>query len=234
MLTIAAIGAHPDDIEIFMYGVMAAFKQRGDQISLIVATDGAAGGVDPTSELGPALAATRAEETQQGLVKLGVPNLLGLPDGGLAHADDAPAKIAKAIDAAAPDLIITHGPEDYHPDHRALSNYVSDAAGFRCPILFADSLMGVGFQPEYYVDITAHADDKFAAIAAHRSQQPERFADAARIMNRYRAAQCNAPRGHYAEAYRMDKRFPFTDIRGMLPDAPPYRPFYVPNSDALI
>ncbi|MCE2516464.1 MAG: PIG-L family deacetylase [Alphaproteobacteria bacterium] len=229
-MNIMAIGAHPDDIEIFMYGLLAAAKTRGDDITLVVATDGAAGGATPGAEL----AAQRADETRKGLAELGVPRLLGLPDGGLATAPDAAAEINKVIRQAAPDLIITHGPEDYHPDHRALSKYVTDAAGFRCPILFADTLMGVGFAPDYYVDITSYAEAKTRAIMAHDSQQPARFAEAARIMNRFRSAQCNGPDGHFAEAYRMDRRFPFTDIRAMLPDAPPYRPFYVPDSDALI
>ena len=47
MLKITAIGAHPDDIEIFFYGTLAACRDRGDTISLVVATDGAAGGDDP-------------------------------------------------------------------------------------------------------------------------------------------------------------------------------------------
>ena len=230
MLNITAIGAHPDDIEIFMYGFMAAAKARGDALTLIVATDGAAGGENP----GPALAAKRADEARTGLAALGEPVLLNLPDGGLVDAPDAQDKITSAINIAAPDLIITHGPEDYHPDHRALSQYVNNAASFRCPILYADTLMGVGFNPEFYVDITAHAEAKTKAIMAHESQHPHRFAEAAKIMNRYRAAQCNAPDGHYAEAYRLERRFPFTDIRAMLPEAPPYRPFYVPDSDALI
>ena len=230
MLNITAIGAHPDDIEIFMYGFMAAAKARGDALTLIVATDGAAGGENP----GAALAAKRAGEARTGLAALGEPVLLNLPDGGLVDAPDAQDKITSAINIAAPDLIITHGPEDYHPDHRALSQYVNNAASFRCPILYADTLMGVGFTPEFYVDITAHAEAKTKAIMAHESQHPHRFAEAAKIMNRYRAAQCNAPDGHYAEAYRLDRRFPFTDIRAMLPEAPPYRPFYVPDSDALI
>ena len=230
MLNITAIGAHPDDIEIFMYGFMAAAKARGDALTLIVATDGAAGGENP----GPALAAKRADEARTGLAALGEPVLLNLPDGGIVDAPDAQDKITSAINTAAPDLIITHGPEDYHPDHRALSQYVNNAASFRCPILYADTLMGVGFNPEFYVDMTAHAEAKTKAIMAHESQHPHRFAEAAKIMNRYRAAQCNAPDGHYAEAYRLERRFPFTDIRAMLPDAPPYRPFYVPDSDALI
>ena len=230
MLNITAIGAHPDDIEIFMYGFMAAAKARGDALTLIVATDGAAGGENP----GPELAAKRADEARTGLAALVEPVLLNLPDGGLVDAPDAQDKITSAINTAAPVLIITHGPEDYHPDHRALSQYVNNAASFRCPILYADTLMGVGFNPEFYVDITAHAEAKTKAIMAHESQHPHRFAEAAKIMNRYRAAQCNAPDGHYAEAYRLERRFPFTEIRAMLPAAPPYRPFYEPDSDALI
>ena len=230
MLNITALGAHPDDLEIFMYGCLAAMKARGDRLTLIIATDGAKGGDNP----GAKLAAQRAKETEKGLAKLGKPQLLGLPDGGLATAPDAQEKISQAIALSAPDLIITHGQEDYHPDHRALARYVEDAASFRCPILIADTLMGVGFTPQFYVDITAYMTDKTDAILAHDSQFPHRFSDAATIMNRYRAAQCNAPVGHYAEAYRVSSRFPFTDIRQMIPPPPPYRPFYVPNSDALI
>ena len=36
-------------------------------------------------------------------------------------------------------------------------------------------------------------------------------------MNRYRAAQCNAPENCYAEVYRYDKKFPFTDISSFMP-----------------
>ena len=230
MLKITAIGAHPDDIEIFFYGTLAACRDRGDAISLVVATDGAAGGDDP----GPALAARRAGEAQCGLARLGTPILLDLPDGRLAEADDAATRLRDAVAETEPDLILTHAPEDYHPDHRALSHLLADIASFRCPILLADTLMGVGFTPEFYVDITPYQDEKQAAIMAHESQEPHRFARAAAIMNSFRSAQCNAPHGHAAEAWRIDHRFPFTDIRQILPPPPPLRPFYVRGSDALI
>ena len=64
--------------------------------------------------------------------------------------------------------------------------------------------MGVGFAPDYYVDISAYFAAKQQAIMAHHSQDPTRFSAAAQITNRFRAAQCNAPDGHYAEAYRLD------------------------------
>lgn len=229
-MKIVGIGAHPDDVEIFFYGFLAACKARGDDISIGVATDGAAGGDNP----GAKLAATRAEETTNALTALATPILLGLPDGGLAEAADARQVIARFLADCKPDLVVTHAPDDYHPDHRALSHFVTDAVGFTCPILFAETLMGVGFTPDVYVDITPFFDAKQAAIMAHDSQEPERFAAASALMNRYRAAQCNAPDGHYAEAYRIASRFPFTDIREMVPAAPAYRPFYVTGSDALI
>ena len=229
-MNIVAIGAHPDDLEIFAYGFLAAASSRGDNLILGVATDGAAGGVNQGAEL----ARQRAEEAKIGLAALGIPTLLDLPDGQLADAPNARNCIGDYIRNAAPDLVITHAPEDYHPDHRALSHYVTDAVGFTCPILFAETLMGVGFTPDFYVDITPFFAAKQAAIMAHDSQEPERFAAASALMNRYRAAQCNAPDGHYTETYRMAARFPFADIREMLPAAPAYRPFYVTGSDALI
>ncbi|MDC1382550.1 PIG-L family deacetylase [Candidatus Puniceispirillum sp.] len=229
-MNIVAIGAHPDDLEIFAYGFLAAATARGDHLYLGVATDGAAGGVSP----GPKLARQRAKETVAGLALLGTPTLLDLPDGDLVNAPKAREKITDFIRSSSPDLVITHAPEDYHPDHRALSSFVVDAAGFICPVLFCDTLMGVGFNPDYYVDISLHFDDKKNAIMAHHSQEPARFVSASNIMNRFRAAQCNAPEDHFAEAYRVDSRFPFADIRDLLPPPPPYRPFYVPGSNALI
>ena len=233
MLKIVAIGAHPDDIEIFMYGFLGACRNRGDNLSLIVATDGAAGTVAGGSG-GAELALMRAAETKQGLSALGEPTLLNLPDGKLAQTPSAAAIICESIAQAEPDLIITHAPEDYHPDHRALAAMVADAGSFNAPLLFADTLMGVGFMPEFYVDTTTLASEKKTAIMAHKSQHPERFARAAAIADRFRAAQCNAPDDHRAEAFRLARRFPFADIRAMLPPPPPLRPFYTGASDALI
>lgn len=229
-MKILAIGAHPDDIEIFVYGTLAACAARGDEVRVAVATDGGAGGNGPVAEL----VQQRAAETTKGLAKLGRPHLFGFPDGQLASQPDAGRAIADLVSDFRPDAVITHAPEDYHPDHRALSRLVEDAAGFICPLFFADTLMGVGFTPEFYVDITPHHADKQTAIMAHDSQRPQRFAAGSALQNRFRAGQCNAPEGHYAEAFRVFRRFPFADAGAILPPPPPRRPFYVPGSDAFL
>ena len=53
-------------------------------------------------------------------------------------------------------------------------------------------------------------------------------------MNSYRAAQCNAPRGTYAEAYSFTSSFPFTDIRDILPSAHKLRPFHIDNQNGFL
>jgi len=229
-MKILAIGAHPDDIEIFMFGFLSACMDRGDTILLAVATDGSKGGVNLNNNL----VKQRKLETQLGLSKLGKVKMLGFKDGNLHNENNAKEKIDDLIKTSDPDLILTHAPEDYHPDHSYLSKYIKAVAGFRCPLLFSDTLLGVNFIPEIYVDITKYFNYKKKAILCHKTQNPNNFVEAVEIMNRFRAAQCNAPRGNYAEAYRLDKKFPFSDIRGLLPCSPQYRPFYRNLKNSLI
>ncbi len=219
-MRILGCGAHPDDIDIFFFGTLAAARATGAVIGCLIATDGAAGGTAP----GPELARQRHAEATEAAAGLGVtPIFLDRPDGGLAGDGEAAALLEAEIARFAPDLVITHAPEDYHPDHRALSRLVLDAARFRAPVLFADTLMGTGFQPTIYVDIAAHFDAKRTAIRAHHSQRPERFVGACETWNRFRALQCNAPEG-YAEAFRFEPCYPFADVRGLLPPPPALSP----------
>ncbi|RUW07677.1 PIG-L family deacetylase [Mesorhizobium sp. M1A.F.Ca.IN.022.05.2.1] len=43
-MKILALGAHPDDIEIFMFGTLAAYAALGAELTFAIATDGAKGG----------------------------------------------------------------------------------------------------------------------------------------------------------------------------------------------
>ena len=229
-MKLLAIGAHPDDIEIFMFGFIAACKERGDKIFLTIATDGALG----TVSINENLKETRKKEALKGLRNLGKPIFLDLPDGALSFSNYAPQIIHEHIKSINPDLVITHDPNDYHPDHRSLSKYVKDAIGFSCPIIYAETLMGINFLPDFYVDITKFFHHKIHAIKAHKSQQPEKFIKATKLMNRYRSAQCNAPDENYAEAFRADIRFPFADLRILIPPPPNISEFYRFNSQSFI
>ncbi|AZO10037.1 MULTISPECIES: PIG-L deacetylase family protein [unclassified Mesorhizobium] len=221
-MKILALGAHPDDIEIFMFGTMTAYAALGAELSFAIATDGARGGTggDPA-----ALAKARRSEAAAAAGLLGVtPRFMDFPDGSLVADAALIAALKALIGEIEPDLAITHAPNDYHGDHRALSDGMRIAASFAVPVLHADTLGGTGFSPTHYVEISHHWDVKAKAIRAHRSQGPEHYVDRARIQNEFRAGQCNGGPGALAEAFRFEPVFPFADIRALLPPAPPLRP----------
>lgn len=219
-MRILALGAHPDDIEIFMFGLLAACQRRGDDVGWVIATDGAAGAGPTDGEC----SRIRRQESREAAALLGVePVFLDGPDGSLRADANLVGRIADLLVGA--DLVVTHAAEDYHPDHRALSLAVRDAAGFKVPVLACEPLGGAGFAPTHLVDVSDHMDLKRAAICCHFSQRPERFVEIAEVTARFRALQANGMAGRHAEAYRFEPRFPFADVRGLLPPAPPIRPF---------
>ena len=224
-MKILAVGAHPDDIEIFMFGLITKLKDRGDKIYLMVATDGSMGG----DNIAGKLKNKRKLETTSALKNFSTPIFLNLPDGHLGDEHIHKSIIREKIRNIKPDLIITHNPNDYHSDHRSLSMLINNVASHYTPILYCDTLMGINFQPNYYIDVTDCFSKKKDAILQHASQDPQRFVDLAILMNSYRAAQCNAPQGTYAEAYCHSSGFPFSDIRGLLPPPPKLRPFHIKN-----
>ncbi len=220
-MRILAIGAHPDDLEIYCWGSLCAWGAMGADLTLAVATDGAGGGREP----GPALAARREAEARTAARTLGAePRFLGFPDGRLAADAEVVGALAALAREVVPDLLVTHAPNDYHADHRALSAAVGQAAGFAVPVLWMDTLNGTGFVPTHWVDVTPHWDAKLAAIRCHASQDPERFVTSSARQAAFRAGEGNGSPEARAEAFRFEPRFPFADIRSLLPPPPPLRP----------
>ena len=168
------------------------------------------------------------------LNKLGIPLLLDLPDGNLGNEANHTSVIKNSIQKVNPDLIVTHYYKDYHSDHINLSKIVKRSAGHYIPILYCDTMMGINFLPNYYVDVTKFMNDKINSISCHKTQKPERFINLVKLMNEYRSAQCNAPKGNYAEAFFFEPSFPFSDIRNILPKSPTILPFHIENINGFL
>lgn len=218
-LRVMAIGAHPDDLEIYAFGTLAAYRKMGAELQFVIATDGAKGGRSPQK-----LRPTRMAEAKAAAALLDAePLFLGFPDGALVCDGALLGALKPIIAEHRPDLVISHAGNDYHGDHRALSQAVHLAASFSAPVIEMDTLHGTGFYPTIYVDTTAHADLKRRAILCHQSQDPDRFIPMSETLARHRASQCNHPEG-LAEAFTFSPRFPFADIRNLLPPAPTPRP----------
>jgi LmbE family N-acetylglucosaminyl deacetylase len=228
-MKILFVGAHPDDAEIFAFGSLLTWKAMGAEVTLAVATDGAAGGQQQPATL----RAVRRAEAEAAAAPLGtVPHFLDFPDGRLVADRPLLEALGALFTRLRPDLVLTHAPNDYHADHRALSAAVGQAVSFAAPLVYADTLGGTGFEPTHWIDVTATFDAKCAAIRAHASQDPERFVAAATRQAAFRAGECNAGPEARAEAFRFEPRFPFADIRALFPPAPPVRPVILRTSEA--
>jgi LmbE family N-acetylglucosaminyl deacetylase len=220
-MKILALGAHPDDIEIYMFGAMAAWRAMGAGLAFAIATDGSKGGTMEPAEL----ARLRKGEAEAAAALLDVvPVFLGFTDGELTAGAELVATLKALFANTKPDLIVTHAPNDYHGDHRALSDAVRIASSFQAPVLWVDTMQGAGFVPTHYIETTSHIALKAQAIRAHVSQKPERFVEMSQQLAAFRASQANALPDAYAEAYRFEPSFPFVDIRELLPPAPMVRP----------
>lgn len=125
-LRILVIGAHPDDCELKAGGVTAMYRAAGHHVKYVSVTNGESG----HHRLPPReLAARRLAESQAVAELLGIEyEILGNRDGRLVASLEARLEIIALIRRYRPDLILTHRPNDYHPDHRATSTLVCDAA----------------------------------------------------------------------------------------------------------
>ena len=211
-LSLVAVGAHPDDIELSMSGLLLRFARAGHDVTWIVATDGAAGngGRDKS------LATVRATEAQAAATSAGAQLVqCGFPDGQLAWDPTAPGIIGQHLDQIRPDLIVTHALNDYHADHRAVARIVGDTAPVGIPILRADNMLGLYFSPDILVDISEVFEAKLVALALHESQMMASFREGITTWNRFRGLQSSKAKFVHAEAYSIDRQLN-NDLRPLL------------------
>jgi LmbE family N-acetylglucosaminyl deacetylase len=184
-VNILAVAAHPDDIEILCAGTLARYAEAGHAVTFAVFTDGSMGDAHvPPSEL----AQIRHAETKAAAAIIGARLLWpGIMDEHV-FPDIAQRRVMiDQLREADPDVILTHSPDDYHPDHRTVSQLVFDsyfqkglphipeqtrsACRFgHAQLYYMDNLGGIGFHPTEYVDITATMSVKQRMLACHKSQ----------------------------------------------------------------
>lgn len=135
-LHIIVFGAHPDDAELGTAGVAIKWAARGHHVKLVSVTNGDIGHWEMAG--GP-LAQRRTREVMEAGRLLGVTTeVLDIHDGELMPTLENRRKITRLIRDWKADIVITHRPNDYHPDHRYTSILVQDSAymvtvPFFCP-----------------------------------------------------------------------------------------------------
>ncbi len=123
---ILILGAHPDDGDLKAGGTAAKWCRLGWTVCLASLTDGSAG---HQHIRGPALAERRRNEARAAAAVIGATaEVFNYPDGGLTPELETRHRLIRFLRHFRPDLVLTHRPYDYHPDHRYTSQLVLDAA----------------------------------------------------------------------------------------------------------
>ncbi|HRX41660.1 MAG TPA: PIG-L family deacetylase [Clostridia bacterium] len=235
-MRVLAIGCHPDDLEIGCGGTLAKYAELGNDVFMCHIANGDMGHkVIMPGEL----AKIRTEEAKNAGTVLGAREVINIDIPDLTVSSDnieTVKKVIAVIRYVKPDVIITHSPEDYMRDHLETGRIVFDASfsssvphfgnqddfhGKIVPLYYMDTLAGVGFLPEEYVDITKTIEKKLAAVGKHESQVKWMkdhdgidFLDFVRTVSKFRGLQCGVD---YAEGFRLCRTWPRQTATRLLP-----------------
>lgn len=174
-LDVLAVGAHPDDVEVHVGGLLALAADRGLRAGILDLTSGDLG-TRGTVE-------ARRQEALRAAEILGVSRTtLDLPDGRFDEGEANRAKVMAALRELRPEVLILPAPEDRHPDHRRAHRLVQEAAfcaGLKNHPLPGEpwrpaALAWVGGEnpgpPDLVVDVSAVWARRMAAFDAFGSQ----------------------------------------------------------------
>ncbi|MEW6159186.1 MAG: PIG-L family deacetylase, partial [Verrucomicrobiota bacterium] len=125
-LRIICFGAHPDDCEIQASGTAAKWAALGHHVKFVSVTNGDIG---HWNEAGGPLYLRRRAEVERAAKLIGIQvEVLDIHDGELMVTLENRRTITRLIREWKADIVMSHRPNDYHPDHRNTGALVQDAA----------------------------------------------------------------------------------------------------------
>ncbi|NIA14578.1 MAG: bacillithiol biosynthesis deacetylase BshB1 [Nitrospiraceae bacterium] len=175
---VLAVGAHPDDVELGIGGLIHKLTQSGHSVGMLDLTRGEMSTRGTVEE--------REAEGREAARILGVAcrENAGLPDGDLANTPEQRLAVIPFIRAFRPRILIATMSGDRHPDHHAAHFLTRNAAYFsglkridtgqetyRPPITYYYHPYYEDTSPQsMIVDISDHLEVKLEALRAHASQ----------------------------------------------------------------
>jgi LmbE family N-acetylglucosaminyl deacetylase len=161
-VNVLALGAHPDDIEYGCGGMLTKYAERGHDVYLWVASDGALGGDG----------IVRRQEQADSALVMGVREVFWgeYPDTELPLNRELIVRLEQVLRAVQPRMIFVNYPDDTHQDHRNLAQGTLSATRYVPNFLFYEVPTTQNFAPNCFTDIEKVLDKKLACLEAHRSQ----------------------------------------------------------------
>ena len=182
---IIVFGAHPDDCELEAAGTAARWAKLGYKVKFVSVTNGDIGHHEMA---GAPLARRRTAEVKRCAEILGIESeVLDIHDGELMPTLENRRTITRKIREWKADVVISHRPNDYHPDHRYTGILVQDAAFMVIVPSFCPDVPALRknpvflytedgfkkpnpFEPDVVVPIDTTLDQKVACVDALASQ----------------------------------------------------------------
>ncbi|MDZ4860518.1 MAG: bacillithiol biosynthesis deacetylase BshB1 [Candidatus Hydrogenedentes bacterium] len=174
---VLAVGAHPDDVEVGIGGIVANLVRRGKRVAILDLTEGEMGTRGTVAE--------RRGEATAAAAMLGVSRRVNakLPDGGVANDQTMRRAVVTLLRELRPAILIAPMNNDRHPDHDAAHFLVRDAnylAGLarldtaqpphRAAQVYYYRVYVDATLPGAVIDISDTFDTKLAALRAYVSQ----------------------------------------------------------------
>ncbi|MDH6181937.1 LmbE family N-acetylglucosaminyl deacetylase/CheY-like chemotaxis protein [Microbacteriaceae bacterium SG_E_30_P1] len=182
--TVLAIGAHPDDVEIGVGGILSSHRAAGDSVVILTLSRGAQGGS----------ADNRQAESLRAAELLGARLFLeDFTDTEITSAGPTVKAIERVVNEVNPTTVYTHTSHDRHQDHRAVheasivaTRTIDTVACYQSPSATVD------FRPTRFVSIDGFSDSKLDLLACFASQaeiraylEPDFVLATARYWSRY-------------------------------------------------
>jgi LmbE family N-acetylglucosaminyl deacetylase/CheY-like chemotaxis protein len=162
---VLAIGAHPDDVEVGVGGILAAHRAAGDAVTILTLSRGyRAGGLKTAWAEGSASAEV-----------IGARVILeDSPEPILGGAELIVRTIRRVVEELNPTIVYVHSNNDRHQDHRSVHEAALLATGsartFAC---YQSSSSTVEFHPNRFVTIDDYLDAKLGMLECF-APEPDR------------------------------------------------------------
>jgi len=159
---VLAVGAHPDDVELGVGGILAAHRAAGDEVTILTLSRGSRGGD----------ADDRQHESLRSAELLGARLFLkDLVDTEITNGGPTVRLIEEVVREVVPTIVYTHTNHDRHQDHRAVheativaTRSIDTVACYQSPSTTVD------FRPTRFVSIDGFVERKLALLACFDSQ----------------------------------------------------------------
>lgn len=194
---VLVVSAHPDDHDFGAAGTIATWVGKGIEVTILILTDGQAGGFDREIDRAE-MPGIRHREQRAAAAELGVDDVrfAGYVDGYLEPSHEVIRDIVRVIRQVRPQrMVFQSSVRDYarlgasHPDHLAAGEACIRAVFPACgnPFAYPELIEHEQLEPwsitemwvtahtevNHYVDITEYVPAKLAALRCHVSQHPD-------------------------------------------------------------